>query len=71
MNQLADKLREYLPFLIPLIIIQFILMAYTLWHILTHPTYKRGSRALWVAIAIVGMQFWGAILYFTLGKEDV
>jgi len=46
------------------------LLAYTIYHILTHRTYKRGSRALWLAVALIGMQFIGPILYFLLGKED-
>lgn len=61
---------EILPFLIPLIIAEFLLLAVTLRHILTHKTYKRGNRALWLVIAIVGMEFIGPILYFLLGKED-
>lgn len=63
-------MKDVLPFLIPLVIVQFALLAYTLYHILTHNTYKRGNRLLWVAVAIVGMQFIGPILYFLLGKED-
>ena len=63
-------LNELLPFLIPLIIAQFILLAFTLRHILTHDNYKRGNRVLWVIVAIVGMEFIGPILYFILGKED-
>ena len=47
-----DKLLEFLPFLIPLIIAQFALFGYTLYHILTHERYKRGSRALWLVITI-------------------
>ena len=66
-----NELTEILPFLIPLVVVEFGLLAYTLWHILTHKTYKRGNRALWIILAIVGMQFWGPILYFILGKEDV
>lgn len=66
-----NELTEILPFLIPLVVLEFGLLAYTLWHILTHKTYKRGNRALWIILAIVGMQFWGPILYFILGKEDV
>lgn len=62
--------REFLPFLIPLAIAEFALLGYTLYHILTHKHYKRGSRALWLVVAIVGMQFIGPILYFLLGKED-
>lgn len=71
MNEMTlNELTEILPFLIPLVIVELGLLGYTLWHILTHKTYKRGNRALWIVIAIVGMQFWGPILYFILGKED-
>lgn len=65
-----DQIMEFLPFLIPLVIAQFALLGYTLYHILTHNTYKRGSRALWLVITIVFMNFAGPILYFLLGKED-
>ncbi len=61
---------ESLPFLIPLVIAQFALLGYTLWHILTHEHYKRGNRALWLIITIVFMNFLGPILYFILGRED-
>lgn len=64
------ELREMMPFLIPLVVVQFALLGYTLYHILTHQTYKRGSRGLWIAVALIGMQFIGPILYFLLGKED-
>ena len=67
---MMEQLTELLPFLIPLVIAEFILLAVTLRHILTHNTYKRGNRILWIVIVIVGMQFWGPILYFVLGKED-
>ena len=65
-----SEIKEYLPFLIPLAIVEFGLLAYTLHHILTHQTYKRGNRTLWLIVAIVGMEFIGPILYFLLGKED-
>lgn len=65
-----NDISQILPFLIPLVIVEMGLLAFTLYHIFTHKTYKRGNRALWVAIAIIGMQFWGPILYFVLGKED-
>lgn len=65
-----EQLTELLPFLIPLVIAEVILLAVTLRHILTHNTYKRGNRVLWIVVAIVGMQFWGPILYFVLGKEE-
>lgn len=65
-----DAIKEFLPFLIPLIIVQFALLGYALHHILTHKTYKRGNRALWLVITIVLMNFVGPVLYFLLGKED-
>ena len=65
-----DEIKEFLPFLIPLAIAQFALLAVALRHILTHKTYKRGNRALWLVITIVFMNFTGPILYFLLGKEE-
>lgn len=65
-----EQLKELLPFLIPLIIAQVIVLIITVRHILTHENYKRGNRLLWIVVAVVGMQFWGAALYFILGKED-
>ena len=64
------ELSEFLPFLVPLAIAEFALFGYTLYHILTHKTYKRGSRALWLAVTVVLMNFVGPILYFLLGRED-
>lgn len=63
-------IKEMLPFLIPIIIAEFVLLAYTLRHIFTHKTYKRGNRTLWVIVTLVGMEFVGPILYFLLGKES-
>ena len=65
-----DQITEFLPFLIPLVIVQFALLAYTLWHILTHTSYKLGNRTLWLVITLVFMNYVGPILYFVLGKED-
>lgn len=65
-----ENLNEFLPFLIPLIVVQFGLLAYTIVHILRHDRYKRGNRALWLIITIIGMNFIGPILYFILGKEE-
>ena len=65
-----EEILEFLPFLLPLAVVQFALFGYTLYHILTHTHYKRGNRALWLVITIVMMNFVGPILYFLLGKED-
>lgn len=63
-----DKLMEILPFLIPLMIIQFSLWGYSLYHILTHEHYKRGSRIVWLLVSL--LSFVGPIAYFLLGKEE-
>ena len=59
-----DNIMEFLPFLIPLAIVEFALLGYTLYHILTHKQYKHGNRILWLVVVIVGMSFIGPILYF-------
>lgn len=66
MNNVID----FLPFIIPLAIVEFALLGYTIYHILTHKYYKRGNRLLWLVVTIVGMQFIGPVLYFLLGKEE-
>lgn len=65
-----NVVNDFLPLIIPLVVVEFGLLFYTIRHILTHDTYKRGNRAVWLIIAIVGMQFIGPILYFIFGKED-
>ena len=66
-----DEIREFLPFIIPLIIAELAVLGFTLHHIFTHSSYKRGNRALWTVITVVFMNtFIGPILYFLLGRED-
>ena len=66
-----NEIKELLPFLIPLIIAELAVVGYTVYHILTHNRYKRGTRVLWLVVALLFMNsFIGPILYFILGKED-
>ena len=65
-----EQLTEFLPFLIPLVIVQFALLGYTIHHILTHKSYTRGTRALRLIVTIELMNYVGPILYLLLGKED-
>ena len=67
---MTEKIAELLPFLIPLICAQLALFGYTLYHILTHDSYKRANRTTWLIITIIFMNWLGPILYFLLGKED-
>ncbi len=67
---IMDKLTEYLPFLIPVVVVQLALLGYALWHILTHNSYKRGNRTLWLIVTLIFLNFIGPILYLALGRED-
>ena len=64
------NINDILPFAIPLIVIEIVLIVITLRHIFTHENYKRGNRTLWVIVTILGMEFIGPILYFCLGREE-
>lgn len=65
-----NNITEYLPFLIPILLVEFGLLGYTIHHILTHKTYKRFNRTIWLAITIVFCNFIGPVLYLVLGKDD-
>jgi len=69
-TDMMNQLKDMLPFLIPIVIIEIVLFVLALKHILTHDTYKRGNRTIWLIITIVFMNYVGPILYFVLGKED-
>lgn len=65
-----ETIHEFLPLLIPLVIVEFALLIYVIRHILTHEHYKMGNRTMWLVISIVLMNFVGPVLYLVLGKED-
>lgn len=60
---------EYLPFLIPILIIELVLMVVALVHVLKHKNYRFGNRILWIFIVIL-LQIIGPVLYFTVGKGE-
>lgn len=64
-----DLLIEYLPFLIPLIILQYGLAIYAAVHVVKHSTYKFGNKAMWLIIVLL-ISFIGPIVYFMFGKGD-
>lgn len=64
-----DKIMEYLPFLIPIILIEAVLLITALIHVLKHKNYRFGNRVLWVII-VVFFQIIGPIVYFTIGRGE-
>lgn len=60
---------QYLPFLIPIAVIEIGLMVFALVDILKHKKFKFGNTVLWVILAVC-LEFIGPILYFTIGKDN-
>lgn len=68
MNEIS-QLQEYLPFLIPVIILELALALTALVHVLKHPNYRFGNRALWVIVVLL-FQIIGPVVYFLFGRGD-
>ena len=64
-----EKLIEYLPFLIPVIIIEFVLIITALIHLLKHPNYRFGNKVMWIVIVLF-IQIIGPISYFVFGRGE-
>ena len=64
-----EKFVEYLPFLIPIVVVQIGLAAFAVIDILRHKKFKWGNTALWIVLAVF-LEFIGPILYFTIGKDN-
>jgi len=64
-------LGELLPLLIPLIVLQLALMAVGLFD-LTRPDrrVRGGNKVVW-GLVIALVQFFGPLVYFLFGREDV
>lgn len=60
---------DNLPLFIPLIVLQFALMITAVIHVLKHPNYRFGNKALWLVIVIV-FQIVGPVIYFVFGRGD-
>ncbi len=63
-----NDIMEYLPILLPLIIINLTLSITALVHVLRHKKYRFGNRMLWIILCFV--QIIGPVLYFTIGKGE-
>ena len=60
---------EFLPFIIQLAIAEFALAITALVHVLRHPNYKFGNKAIWIVIVLF-VQIIGPVVYFALGRGD-
>jgi len=64
-----DILMEYLPFLIPVIIIELPLAITALKHVLKHPVYRFGNKVMWIVIVLI-VQIIGPVVYFVFGRGE-
>ena len=64
-----NTLFDYLPILLPVILIQLILMVTALVHVLRHPNYRFGNKVVWIVI-VVFIQIIGPIIYFAFGRGE-
>jgi len=64
-----ETLIEYLPFLIPVLIIELALALTAIIHVLKHPNYRFGNKVMWLLI-VVFIQILGPIIYFVFGRGE-
>jgi hypothetical protein len=64
-----ETLIPYLPFLIPILLIEVSLAIIALIHVLKHPTYRFWNRTIWIFVVLI-FQLIGPILYFIWGRGD-
>jgi 4-amino-4-deoxy-L-arabinose transferase-like glycosyltransferase len=63
-----DAVEQYLPLLIPLVLLQLVLMVVALVD-LARREKTRGPKWLWAIIIILG-ELLGPIIYFLFGREE-
>ncbi|MDY5213224.1 PLD nuclease N-terminal domain-containing protein [Intestinibacter sp.] len=58
-----------LALLLPIIILEFILAITALIHVIKHPNYRFGNKAIWI-IVVLFIQILGPIFYFIFGRGE-
>lgn len=64
-----ETVLEYLPLLIPYLIVQYALSIAALVHVLRHPYYRFGNKIIW-ALVVLFIQIIGPVAYFAFGKGE-
>lgn len=68
MNDISN-LGAFIPFLIPLFLLQLVLLVWALIDIFKRDHYKVGNRVMWVLICLF-VNTVGPILYFIIGRGE-
>ncbi len=64
-----SEITNNLALLLPVIILEFILAITALIHVIKHPNYRFGNKAIWI-IVVLFIQIIGPIFYFILGRGE-
>jgi len=64
-----SEIREMIPLLIPLLVIQLALIGIALRDLVRRERVKGGNKLIW-GLVIVFVQYIGPILYLTIGREE-
>lgn len=64
-----EFIREYLPILIPIVVLEIGLMIYALTNILKHNKFKFGNKVMWIVVVVL-IQIIGPIFYLMIGKDN-
>ena len=64
-----EFLKEYLPIILPIILLEVILMFIALRDVLKREKYKYGNKTIWIFVVVFIMIF-GPILYLTTAREE-
>ncbi len=64
-----SKLLEFLPVIIPLIILELSLTITALVHLLKRNKVRRGSVVIWLLVILL-VNIIGPVLYFLFGREE-
>ena len=60
---------EYLPFIIPLLILQLVLAITAVVHVIRHPNYRFGNKIIWI-IVVMCISIIGPVVYFVFGRGE-
>ena len=63
-----ENFTDLLPFLIPLVILQFGLLIAAWVHIFKSENYRFGNRMLWLLVSLITIV--GPVIYFFVGREE-
>ena len=64
-----SEITNNLALLLPVIILDFILAITALIHVIKHPNYRFGNKAIWI-IVVLFIQIIGPIFYFIFGRGE-